>query len=140
MSDLWRATPTSSVNISKSFTSQEFSAALKLLKSGKAPGPDPIFPELITHPGAALKSWLLGFLSSCLRHLKISKVWRRALVVAILKPKKPVEGPKSHHPISLLCVPYKILKRLIHAGVGPIVNPLLSREQAGFRRGKLIVD
>ena len=62
------------------------------------------------------------------------------MVVAIPKPKRPVEDPKSHHPISLLCVPYKILKRLIHAGVGLIVDPLLSREQAGFRRGKLIVD
>ena len=60
--------------------------------------------------------------------------------MAIPKPKRPVEDLKSYRPISLLCVPYKILKRLIHAGVGPIVDPLLSREQAGFRRGKLIVD
>ena len=74
MSDLWRATPTRPVNISESFTFQEFAAALKHLKPGKAPGPDPIFPELITHAGCALKSWLLGFLSSCLRYLKILKV------------------------------------------------------------------
>ena len=31
---------------------------------------------------ATLKSWLRDFLSSCLRQLKISKIWRRALVVA----------------------------------------------------------
>ena len=34
VSDLWRATPTSSVNISESFTSQEFASALKHLKPG----------------------------------------------------------------------------------------------------------
>ena len=74
MSDLWRATSTSPVNISGSFTFQEFAAALKHLKPGKAPGPDSVCPELITHTGAVLKSWLCGFLFSCLRHLKIPKV------------------------------------------------------------------
>ena len=99
MSDLRRATPTSPVNISESFTSQECAAAHKHLKPGKAPGPDSIFPELIIDAGDALKSWLCGFLSSCLHHLKISKVWRRALVVVIPKLKKPVEDLKSYHPI-----------------------------------------
>ena len=103
--DLWRATPTSSVNIFESFSYQEFAATLKHLKSGKAFGPDSICSELIIHAGTALKSWLCGFFSSCLCHFKIPKVWRRALVVAIPNPKKPVEDPKSYRPISLLCVP-----------------------------------
>ena len=55
-------------------------------------------------------------------------------------PKKPVEDPKSYCPISLLCVRYTILKRLIHARVKSIVDPLLPREQTGFRRGRSIVD
>ena len=71
VSDLWRATQTSPVNISESFASHEFAAALKHLKPGKAPGSDSICPELITHAETAMKSWLCGFLSSCLRHLKI---------------------------------------------------------------------
>ena len=134
MSDLWRATPTSPVNISESFTSQEFVAAPKHLKSGKAPGPASICLELTTHTEAALKSWLCGFLSSCLCHLKIPKVWRRALVVAIPKSKKPVEDLKSYGPISLLCVTYKIFERLIHAPVEPIVDPLLPRSRLGSDR------
>ena len=140
VSDLWRATSTSSVNISDSFTSREFAAALKHLKPGKTPGRDSTFPELITHAGAALKSWLCDFLSSCLRRLKIPKVWRRALVVAIPKLKKPTEDPKNYRPISLLCVPYKILERLIHARVELIVDPLLPRKQARFWRERSTVD
>ena len=35
---------------------------------------------------------------------------------------------------------YKILERLIHARVEPIVDPLLPREQAGFRWGRSTVD
>ena len=89
---------------------------------------------------AALKSWLREFLSSCLRRLKIFKIWRRAFLVAIPKPTKPVGDPKSYQPISLLCVPYKILERLIYARIEPLIDPLLPKEQAGFRRGKSTVD
>ena len=101
VSDLWRATTPDPVNISDTFSQREFTAALQHLKPGKAPGPDSICPELIIHAGAALKSWLRDFLSSCLRRLKIPKIWRRALVVAIPKPMKPVGDPESYRPIFL---------------------------------------
>ena len=140
VSDLWRATTPDAVNISDNFSQREFAAALQHLKPDKAPGPDSIFPKLILHAGAALKSWLRDFLSSCLRRLKILKIWRRALVVAIPKPGKPVRDPKSYRLISLLCDPYKILERLIYACVEPLIDPLLPREQDGFRRGKSTVD
>ena len=68
---------------SERFISREFAAALKYLKPEKAPDPDSICPEIITHAEAALKSWLCGFLSSCLRLLKIPKVGKSVLVVAI---------------------------------------------------------
>ena len=45
-----------------------------------------------------------------------------------------------YRPISLLCVPFKILERLIYAPVKPIINPLLLREQAGFYRWRLTLD
>ena len=140
MSDLWRATTPDAVNISDNFSQREFTAALQHLKPGKAPGPDSIFPELILHARAALKSWLCDFISSCLCRFKIPKIWRRALVVAIPKPGKPMGDPKSYQLISLLCVPYKILERLIYAHVEPLIDPLLPKEQAGFRRGKSTID
>ena len=90
VSDLWRATTPDAVNICDNFSQREFTAALQHLKSGKAPGPDSICSKLILHAVAALKSWLHDFLSSCLPQLKIPKIWKRALVVAIPKPTKPV--------------------------------------------------
>ena len=140
VSNLWRATTPDAVNISDNFSQREFAAVLQHLKPGKAPGPDSIFPELILHAGTALKSWLRDFLSFCLRRLKISKIWRRALVVAIPNPAKPVGDPKSYRPISLFCVFYKILERLFYAHIEPLVDPLLPKEQAGFQRGKSTVD
>ena len=53
---------------------------------------------------------------------------------------KPVEDPKTYRPISLLCVPYKTLERLIYTRIEPIVDPLLPREQAGFRQGRSTVN
>ena len=128
VSDLWRATTPDAVNISDTFSQREFVAALQYLKPGKAPGPDSICSKLILHAGAALKSWLRDFLSCCLRRLKTPKIWRRALVVAIPKPAKPVGDPKSYRPISLLCVPYKILESLIYTRVEPLIDPLLPKE------------
>jgi len=75
-----------------------------------------------------------------MRQLKIPKIRRRALVVAIPKPEKPLGDPKSYRPISLLCVPFKILKRLIYARVETITDPLLPQEQTGFRHGRSAVD
>ena len=48
--------------------------------------------------------------------------------------------PKSYRSISLLCVLYKILKRLIYARVEPLIDSLLPKDQAGFRRGKSTID
>ena len=75
-----------------------------------------------------------------MRRFKIPKIYRRALVVAILKPKEPEEDPKSYRPIFLLCVPYKILERLIHIRVEPIIDPQLPKEQAGFQHERSTVD
>ena len=140
VSDIWRATTPDAVNISDNFSQREFAAALQHLKPGKAPRPDSICLELIRHAGAVLKSCLRDLLSSYLRRLKIPKIWRRALVVAIPKPAKPVGYPNTYRPICLLCVPYKILEGLIYARVERLINPLLPKEQAGFRRGKSTVD
>ena len=53
---------------------------------------------------------------------------------------KSMADPKNYRPISQLCIPYKIIERLIYAHVEPIVDSLLPKEQAGFRRGKSTVD
>ena len=98
VSNLWRATTPDSVNIPESFLQSEFTAAFQHLKAGKDPGPDSICSEHITHAGAALKSWFRDFLSSCLLRLKVPKIWRRALVVAIPKPIKPLSGLLFRHP------------------------------------------
>jgi len=140
LSDLWKIPTPEGHSISEPFAPEELTAALRRLKPGKSPGLDSIFPEFILHAGSALKSWFCDFLNSCMHQLKIPKVWRRALIVPIPKPEKPLGNPKSYRPISLLCIPFKILKRFIYARVETIIDPLLPHEQAGFRHGRSAID
>ena len=122
------------MNIFENFSQREFTAALQHLKPGKALGSDSIFPELIIYGGTALNFSLRDFLSFCLRRLKISKIWGRVLVVAISKPIKPVEDPKSYRPISLLCVCYKIPERFIYAQF-EVIDQLFLKSKLGFDTG-----
>ena len=140
LSDLWRATVPDAVNVSGDFSLREFATYFHHLKPIKTPGPDSICPELSIHAGPSLKFWLRGFLSSSLYQLQNPNFWRRSLVVAIHKLSKPVEDPRSYRPISLLCDSYKIPERLIYNRVESIIDPLLSKEQAGFRHGESTVD
>ena len=138
VSDLWRASTTSAVNVCGSFTPSEFAAALRHLKPGKAPGPDSICPELLLHAEAALKSWLCGFLSSCLHHLKLPKIWRRALVVAIPKPMKRVEDPRAIAPSLCSVSP----TRSSRGSFTPVSSPLSTRDSFETKKkaGAVFVD
>lgn len=128
------------VSITSSFTTEELTEALKSLKAGKAPGPDDIHPEFLLHAGDVASEWLRQFMSTSMDSCKIPKIWRKATVIALPKPNKPKDDPKSYRPISLLCVPFKLLERMIHGRINPIIDPQLPHEQAGFRKGRSTAD
>ena len=122
------------------FTLKELKEAMRLVKCGKAQGPDLIPPDMLKNLPVNSLNWLLTFFNWCKNEMKIPKIWRQALVIAIPKPKKPLNDPQSYRPISLLCTPFKLLERLILQRIDPIVDPKLPKTQAGFRRGKSTVD
>ncbi|KAE8295720.1 hypothetical protein D5F01_LYC06657 [Larimichthys crocea] len=113
---------------------QEMDLAIQHLKTGKAPGSDGIHPEHLKHQGKKATDWLRSFFSACLQHSKLPKIWRRAKVITL--PNKPSDDPKGYRPISLLCVPFKLLECLILTCLSPVIDPQLPKEQAGFRSGR----
>ena len=139
LNDLRRA-PSVDANLSGEFIKDEMKLAIKHLKPNKAAGIDNIHPEFILHQCSKATEWLRSFFSLYFFTSKLPKIWRRAKVIALLKPNKLLEDPKGYRPITLLCVPYKILERLLHARLEPVIDPKLPKEQAGFRCGKSTVD
>ena len=122
--------------MSKLFTYDELTAAIKTLKNGKAPGNDNIHTEFLKNLAPEVMRWLQHFLSICLETSTIPSRWKTAKVIATLKPKKPANEPKSYRPISLLSHIYKLLERLILSKINDTVEGTLPYTQAGFRKGK----
>ena len=123
---------TADASLSSEFTVEELESAIKKLKSGKAPGRDNIHIEFVIHQSAKTTAWLISFYTSCFRRSKLPKTWRRATVVALPKSNKHAQDPMSYRPISLFCVPFKIMERLIHSRIDPVVDPQLPREQPAY--------
>ena len=97
-------------------------------------------PETRQHPSrVSYPLWPKGFYSNCFSNLTKPKIWRNATVIAIPKFNKPTDDPKNYRPISLLCVLFKLLERLLLARLEPIIDPHLPDERAGFRRGRSTV-
>jgi len=69
--------------------------AIYNMKCGKSPGPNNIHPELIKNLGASGLKWLAAFFSTCMRLNLLPKIWRKANIIAILKPGKDAKVPKS---------------------------------------------
>ena len=99
-----------------------------------------LHPEFLLHAGDAATKWLCQYMSTCLERCKIPKIWRKATVIDLPKPNKPKDDSKSYRPISRLCIPFKLLERMIHGRIKPFIDPQLPHEQAGFRKGRSTVD
>ena len=122
------------------FTTSEIDSALKLVKTGTAPGYDNMHPEFLTHLGPRARTWMSIFFSRIIEDNQIPKIWRSAKVIAIEKPGKDPNLAASYRPISLLSVCYKLLERLILQRISPTVESILNSDQAGFRKDSSTCD
>ena len=103
-------------------------------------GPRNIPPEVPIHRSPRCLNWIIGLYSNCLSNMTVPKIWHKATVITIPKPNKSVDNQKTHCPISLLCVPFQLLERLIRDRLEPIIYPQLPNEQAGFHWGRGTVN
>ncbi|KAL7841370.1 hypothetical protein SRHO_G00250610 [Serrasalmus rhombeus] len=122
--------------LTKPFPVEEFEAGLDTMKLGKAVGPDDIMTEMIAHLGPIAKLWLLNTFNICLQARYIPAHWKRDITIAVLKPGKDPNLPKSYQPISLLCITYKLFERLLLTYLSSQIDAQLIYDQAVFRPGK----
>ena len=110
-------------NLTSLFTAQEFSNGIATLKNGTVIGLEGIFPEELKDFGQQAKKWLHELFNRCVETNCIPKIWRKSRVIALPKPGKDLSLPKSFRPISLLCHPYELFKRLLLGRITPVVEP-----------------
>ena len=83
---------------------------------------------------------LREFFSHCMSTLHPPNIWNRADVIAIFKPNKSANDAKNYRPISLHCMPLKLLERLLLTRLEPVIDLQHQMLQAGFSRGRSTND
>ena len=89
---------------------------------------------LIIHNFADLSAYLVH------TYYRALKVWRRADNFPVLKPNKSADDLNNYRPKSLLCMPLKLLERLLLSRLDPAIDPQLPTLHAGFRHGRSTTD
>jgi len=123
-------------NFCKKFTLMDLKMAMNSIKSGKAAGFDKIYPEFLLNCGLRTKKWLCYLFNHILKKGKVPNAFKKSIVSAVLKPGKDGSDVSHFRPISLLCIPFKILERLILNRIQPTIDQHIPIEQAGFRENR----
>jgi hypothetical protein len=68
-------------------------------------------------------NYLTALFNLSLAKANIPSIWKKALVIPVVKPGKPAEVSTSYRPISLLCPAAKILERLLLPDITEALKP-----------------
>lgn len=92
------------------FTRAESNAVLSATKVGKAAGTDGMLPSFLKYLGLKRYNWMAALITEVITTSNLPTTWRHSKVIAILKPGKPPDYPKSYSPKSLLSTTYRLLE------------------------------
>ena len=114
-------------------TEEEVFDTLRNLKVTNSVGPDDIHALILKNCANGLKGSLTYIINKSLEIGKYPSSWKNANIIPIYK-KGDKSNPKNYRPISLLCVPSKIMERVVHKHIFNFLRDkqLLHRSQYGF--------
>ena len=118
---------------------QDFNRALKRMKPGKAPGPDNIPLELLTHGGPELKNRLMLLIHRIWETKTFPSDFRDANIITIFK-KGDRENCNNYRGISLLSIASKIFARILLDRLLILAEDVLPESQCGFRPSRGTID
>ena len=117
-------------------TYENVSTALTKLKADKACGPDKVAPKLLKKAGHTFIPSLLSLFTSSASRNSVPEQWKRANVSSLYK--KDDETDKSNYrPISLLCVPGKLMETCVASAITThlIEHDLSHNHQWAYKKG-----
>ena len=123
------------------FTIAELEQALRGLKE-TSPGIDEVTHSFLKHLPEEARITLLYIYNTSWGTTEIPELWKRGIIIPILKPGKDPTACKSYCPISLLSTIGKLLERMVKARLEWQIerNHILHRSQCGFRKGMSTMD
>jgi hypothetical protein len=119
-------------------TLQKCLGALKNMKNLKSPDIDGFTVEIYKFFWNDIKFPLLNCLNESLEKGNFSVSQRQGLITCLPKERKEKHFMKNLHPITLLCVDFKLATSCIANRLKPILQNIISRTQKGFLRWRYI--
>ncbi|XP_076061565.1 uncharacterized protein LOC143037317 [Oratosquilla oratoria] len=118
---------------------QDFNKALKRMRPGKAPGPDNVPLELLTHGGPELRNRLMLLILKIWETKTLPSDFRDATIVTIFK-KGDRENCNNYWGILLLSIASKIFARILLDRLLVLAEDVLPESQCGFRPSRGTID
>ena len=124
-----------------SISPHEVEDILKILKTGKAAGPDSIDNRLLKELSGPLSTPLTDLFNFSLATGKVPSLWKQAHVTPIFKKNDPPDVA-NYRPISLLNTIGKVLEKIVHKYVFNFLNDhhAITTLQSGFIPGDSTVN
>ena len=124
------------------FSMFELDQAIQSMRGKGAAGPDDIPPAFLKSLGPCGKQELLNIFNQSLGSEMCPQIWRLAIIIPLLKAKKPASELGSYRPISLTSCIAKLLERMMANRIYHLAetNKWIHPSQAGFRKGRSCED
>lgn len=122
--------------LNRPFLVEEVRAALMRSAPHKAPGSCGITAALLRSGGPTLWSLLARLYNRLWTGHEYPRHFNSGTVTAVLKPGKPARSATSYRPISLLCVVWKTMEKMVNARLTRFLACRTHPEQAGFKPGR----
>ncbi|KAH7954713.1 hypothetical protein HPB49_021108 [Dermacentor silvarum] len=117
------------------FQLHELTKALDRSGRRSAPGADGITFQMLRNLADAEKARLLDCFNAVWSNGQLPESWLTAIVVPILKARKPATAPSSYRPASLTSAACKVMQSMISSVLG-----LFLEQQTGFRSRRCTAD
>ena len=130
-----------SYNMNSPFSLFEINRAIRICKTGKAPGPDNILNELFKHKHLDCIDFILTAFNSIFESHDFPFEWSHANIIPVHK-KGDFNSCDNFRPIWLTSLFSKLYTHVLNKRVSDFVtaNCIIPEEQAGFREGYSTID
>lgn len=120
-------------------TVREITAAIKRLKNNKAPGADNISSEMLKVDIGSTADILQAIIEEVWEREDVPTDWKDGVIIKLPK-KGNLSECTNWRGITLLNTVNKVISIILHDRISNVLEPLLRREQAGFRPGRSCTD